>query len=272
MCKQKQNKKFHHLGTPDRIWAISSVHGDLDRLIVMHDAVLERFEVGDRLVYLGNYTGHGLNSAACVDEILTFRRLILSLPGARPSDISYLRGGQEEMIQKLYQLQFAPNPSGVFLWMLSNGLGNTLQSYGLCHHDGLEACQKGIMAVTKWTHHVLDTIRCHDGHDVFSTHLSRAAHTDEHGEYPMLFVNAGLDADAPLDKQGDNLWWRGENFKEISKTYDPFQKVVRGYDPAHKGLHLNCVTATLDGGCGFGGSLVCAGFSPDGEVFELLEA
>lgn len=238
----------------------------------MHDAVLERFEVGDRLVYLGNYTGHGTQSAECVDEILTFRRLILSLPGARPSDISYLRGAQEEMIQKLFQLQFAPDASGTFLWMLGNGLASTLQSYGLCHHDGLEACQNGIMGLTKWTNKVRARIRQHAGHDTFATHLSRAAHTAETHSYPMLFVNAGLDSSRPLNEQGDNLWWRGENFTDIKTEYDPYKKVVRGYDPNHKGMHLNCVTATIDGGCGFGGPLVCAGFDKSGDVFELLEA
>ena len=51
----------------------------------------------------------------------------------------------------------------------------------------------------------------------------------------------------------------------------PFQKVVRGFDPDHKGMNINCVTATIDGGCGFGGQLVCAGFNPEGSIFELLE-
>ncbi|MCB1531477.1 MAG: hypothetical protein KDJ35_01275 [Alphaproteobacteria bacterium] len=241
-------------------------------MTAVHDALLERFEVGDKLVYLGNYTGHGTQSAACVDEILTFRRLIMSLPGARCSDLSYLRGGQEEMLQKLLQLQFAPNPSGVFLWMLSNGLSATLQSYGLCHHDGLEACQQGIMSITKWTGEVRARIRARAGHDIFSTVLSRAAFTEESALYPMLFVNAGIDTAKALDEQGDCLWWSGTDFVDIHDAYDPFKKVVRGYDPQHKGLYLNCVTATLDGGCGFGGELVCAGFSQQGEVFELLEA
>ena len=47
---------------------------------------------------------------------------------------------------------------------------------------------------------------------------------------------------------------------------------VRGYDPAHGGVHLNGVTATVDGGCGYGGSLVAAGFAADGSLFEMLEA
>jgi serine/threonine protein phosphatase 1 len=53
--------------------------------------------------------------------------------------------------------------------------------------------------------------------------------------------------------------------------YDPFEKVIRGFDPKHEGVHLNCVTATLDGGCGFGGSLVAGSMTADGEMMELLE-
>lgn len=260
------------MGTPKNIWAIPSIHGDLERLTRIHNAIFERFEIGDRLIYLGNYTGYGERSAECIDELLTFRRLILSLPAARPSDISYLRGAQEEIVQKLFQLQFAPNPSETFLWMLGNGLANTMQSYGLCRHEGLEACQSGIMGITKWTNKVRACVKKHKGHDIFSMHLSRAAHTDKAHSYPMLFVNAGLDATLPLEEQGDHFWWHGQNFTNITQEYAPFKKVVRGYDPKHNGVHLNCVTATIDDGCGFGGKLVCAGFDQGGNILELLEA
>jgi serine/threonine protein phosphatase 1 len=37
-------------------------------------------------------------------------------------------------------------------------------------------------------------------------------------------------------------------------------------------MHLNCITATIDGGCGFGGNLVCAGFSGNGAYLNILEA
>ena len=264
--------KFHALGSPERIWAISAIHGELDRLMGMHDAILERFNVGDKLVYLGNYTGYSEDSAACVEEIITFRRLILSIPGVRCSDLSYLRGAQEEMWQKLLQLQFAPDPTNVLLWMLSNGLSNTLYSYGLSPHDGIEACRNGIMGISRWIEQVRTAMRKHAGHEIFGTELKRAAHTSQQGDYPMLFVNSGIDVRRSLEDQGDRLWWYGEHFTKINAAYDPFQKVVRGYDPTHKGVHLNCATATIDGGAGFGGSVVCAAFEQDGNVAELLEA
>ena len=176
------------------------------------------------------------------------------------------------MIDKLFQLPFAPNPIDIYLWMLGNGLTNTLNSYGISPHDGLEACRLGSVAMTKWIAKIKYKIRKNPGHEIFSTQLSRAAFTDISSEYPMLFVHAGLETNKPLPEQSDKLWWGSDDFERMEHPYLPFQKVVRGYDPAHKGLHLNCITATLDGGCGFGGSLVCTGFDKSGEVAHIFES
>lgn len=275
MCNKtitKSHENFAALGMPDMIWAISAVHGDLERLTAIHDNILDHFQVGQKILYLGNYTGYGEQSAACVDEILAFRRLVLSLPGVRPSDFIYLRGTQEEMMHKLMQLPFAPNATDCFLWMLGNGLSNTLLSYGVSPHDGIEACRYGVTHLNKWVAKLRAAIRAFPGHDTFSTQLVRAAYTDIAGDYPMLFVHAGLETDKPLPEQGDKLWWGSHDFEAMEAPYRPFQKVIRGYDPAHKGLHLNCITATLDGGCGFGGSLICTGLTQNGDVAQLFES
>ena len=150
MCKRIDHKGFVDLGAPERTWAIPALHGNVEQLITLHDQILEEFKVGDKLIYLGNYTGYNTSSAACIDEILTFRRLLLSMPDMRCSDIVYLRGAQEEMWQKLLQLPFAPDPTNVLLWMLGNGLSGTLSSYGICHHEGIEACKAGVMSLNKW--------------------------------------------------------------------------------------------------------------------------
>lgn len=260
------------LGTPGRIWAVSAIHGETDRLTALHDAILERIRPGDRIVYHGNYTGYNQQAVACMDELLTFRRLVLSMPGMMCKDMVYLRGAQEEMWQKLLQLQFAPDPTGVLLWMLGNGISDTLYSYGLSPHDGIEACQTGIMGLSRWTTKIREAIRRHPGHEIFGTQLLRAAHTNSDAPCPMLFVHSGIDASKSLDEQGDQFWWAGQKFSEIQIAYDPYKKVIRGYDPDHKGVMVNCVTASIDGGCGFGGSLVCAGIDAHGEIFETLEA
>ncbi len=264
--------RFTALGAPRHIWAVSTIHGDCDRLIQLHDGILERIQAGDRIVYLGNYTGFGSQSRAAVDELLTFRRLVLSIPGMKPEDIVYLRGGQEDMWQRLIQLQFCTNPVDMFLWMLGNGMGATLEDYDISAHDGIVAAREGVMSLTKWTNSVREALRRHPGHDTFMTQYRRAAYTHVDDRYPILFVNAGVDCSRSLEDQGEALWWSGEHFNLMTQSYNPFEKVIRGFDPNHEGVRINCVTATLDGGSGFGGSLVCAGMQADGEIFELLEA
>lgn len=263
---------FTSLGRPEKIWTVPAIHGDIEALTKIHDALLTRFQVGDRIVYHGNYTGYGDHSVACINEILTFRRMVLSIPGVRPSDFVYLKGGQEEIWSTLFQLPFAPDPTNVLLWMLGNGLSKTLYSYGISPHDGIEACRYGVMGVTKWTGKIRHAVRQHAGHETFANQLRSAAFTDKESAYPMLFVHAGLDAAKPLHSQREELWWASDEFDAIESAYAPFEKVVRGYDPQHRGLYLNCITATVDDGCGFGGKLISVGLHQDGSVAEILES
>ncbi len=270
-----RDARFASLGKPRRLWAISAIHGETERLIDLHNTLFEYIEPGDRLIYHGNYLGHGPTPSATIDEILTFRRMVMALPGMVANDLVYLRGGQEEMWQKLLQIQFAPNPTDVLLWMLDNGMASTIEAYGMTAQDALTAALEGVMGLTRWTGRIKESVRRKAGHEIFASHWRRAAYI-EAGETavftPLLFVNAGIDPARALTDQGDSFWWAGKHFNSINVPYAPFQKVIRGFDPAHGGLHINCVTATIDGGCGFGGGLVCAGFGPDGEIFDLIEA
>ncbi len=264
--------RFTALGAPRRVWAVSAIHGELEKLYALHDAILERLQAGDRIVYLGNYTGYGIKSRDTVDEILTFRRLALSQPGVLPSDFVYLRGRQEDMWQKLLQLQFTNKPEITLGTMLAQGLDATLESYGLSAHDGMRACKEGVLALTRWTNKIREQIRKNPGHDLFLTQQKRAAYTTVDGQHPLLFVNSGIDPMLPLEMQDDKLWWSGEEFSGITQAYAPFGKIIRGYDPNHEGVRINCVTASLDGGSGFGGELVAARMDGSGRMLELLQA
>ena len=266
----KNDCRFASLGQAKRILVISAIHGEIEKLVTLHNTLFPHIRPGDRLIYTGNYIGYGDSSSDVLDELLSFRRATLAKPGMIPSDLIYLRGGQEEMWQKLLQLQFAPDPTQALVWMLGNGLSNTLNAYGLCPHDGIEACRQGMVGITHWTSKIKTIFKNSPGHESFTTHLVRAAYIPITAEYPMLFVHAGIDADKPLTEQGDAFWWANSKFDYIHHAYDPFQKVVRGYDPKHNGVNFNCIKATIDGGCGFGGDLVCAVFDANGEVLDSL--
>lgn len=272
MCAILPDIRFSALGTPRAVWAVSSVHGDAGRLMGLHDALMERIRPGDRVVYLGNYTGFGTQASETVDEILTFRRMVLSIPGVNAKDIVYLRGAQEDMWQRLTQLQFDRNPVDTLLWMMDNGLRATMENYGIDPHDGMTAAREGVMPLTRWTGAVRDALRRHAGHDTFMAQYRRAAYTSMDDRFPILFVNAGIDRTRTLEEQGDSFWWAGDDFFTMTDAYQPFEKVIRGFDPTHQGVRVNCVTASLDGGCGFGGSLVAAGISAGGDIFEILES
>jgi len=280
------SQKFADLGRPRRIWAVGAVHGEEARLAALHDAIAGRFLPGDRLVYLGNLLGHSVNVIDTLDEILLFRRRLIAQPGVLASDVVYLRGCQEEMWQKLLQLQFAPNPREVLDWMLRNGVEQTLAAYGGNVQQGLSAAREGAVSITRWTNALRVAIRAVPGHDPLMSALRRAAYTRGSGgmaEDPsqpppgvepdaILLVSAGVDVIRPFGAQGDSFWWGGTPFARIQEPYGRFRKVIRGYDPARGGLQSGDFTLTLDGNAGFGGPLVAGCLTPQGDVIELLES
>ncbi|MDJ0945027.1 MAG: hypothetical protein QNJ30_16285 [Kiloniellales bacterium] len=264
-----KSQKFAVLRRASRVWAIASVHGEAERLKRLQAAIRERFQPGDRLVYLGNIMGRGPAVREAIDALLAFRTAVMAQPGLFACDIAILRGRQEEMWQKLLQLQFAADPRGVLTWMLDQGLASTLEAYGGDAEEGLRAAASGAVHLTRWTGRLRQAMKASPGHFEVLTSLRRAAFTDDRS---LLFVNAGLDPSRPLEAQKDSFWWSNQGFAEMSEPYYGFRRVVRGFDRQHPGLKLSDHSATLDGGSGFGGPLMAACLRPDGEVDDLLEA
>lgn len=251
-----------------RIWAVAAIHGEAERLRRVHSRLAERLAPGDRLVYLGDYLGHGPAIAATLDALLQFRLAFLAQRNAFLGDIVFLRGSQEEMWHKLMELQFAPNPREVLGWMLERGVGATLESYGVDPRQGLSVCREGVLGITRWTTGLRAAIDAHPGHRQLLTLLRRAAFTEEGG---LLFVNAGIDAEKPLDLQGDAFWWGRTDILALTAPYAGFRRVVRGHDRRHAGFIESEFAVSLDGGSGFGGGLLAACFAQDGRVLDRLE-
>jgi serine/threonine protein phosphatase 1 len=262
-------EKFATLRAARRVWAVASVHGEADRLRALHGELAPRFEPGDRLVYLGNYLGRGAAVRATIDELLAFRLMLLAQPGAHVCDVAYLRGAQEEMWQKLLQLQFAPNPREVLDWMVKQGIGATLAAYGGHAEQGIAAARDGARALTRWTGELRAAMHAVPGHTRLMSALKRAAFTVDGS---LLFVHAGIDTERPLTAQSDSFWWASGSFQRIDQPYSGFKMIVRGFDPAHAGLRQTAYTTSLDAGCGFGGALLAACLDLDGRIVERLEA
>lgn len=256
------------IGGARRLWAVGAIHGDLVRLTAVHGELDRRLRPGDAIVYLGNYLGRGDAAVETVTELLAFRRRVLARPPLWfPGDIVYLRGSQEEMWQKLLQLQFAGDAVAVLDWMLSRGVDATLTSYGGDIAEARRNAAAGTMALNRWTRRLREMVRDYPGHDSFMAALMRAVVADG-----LLFVNSGIDPRRPFTAQGDAFWWGGRGFDEIQAPYEDFRKIIRGYDPAHRGFADTAHSMTLDGGCGYGGSLVAVCVAPDGTELDRLEA
>ncbi len=268
--------RFTVLRACERVWAIAAVHGEAERLVGLHDALADQLRPGDRLVYLGNYTGYGTYALECLDELVRFRRWFLSFPPYQsPDDIVFLRGQQEEMWSKLLQLQFAGNPKAILRWMLEHGMEPTLEALGTTAGAGMLAANEGTLAITYWTNRLREAARTVPGFDPLMLSLKRAAYTDDGA---MLFVHTGLDVEKPLTQQTDAFWWAAKSFTEIDAPYHGFEHIVRGFDPdaakqAEAGDHTireGEFTLSLDTGCGRGGPLTAICLSPDGTVEQTL--
>ncbi len=251
-----------------RIWAVAAIHGELERLRALHAQLAGELRPGDQLVYLGDYLGYGAEVRATIDELLTFRRAVIARPGVEVEDVVFLRGAQEEMWQKLLQLQFAPNPADVLRWMVDHGIAPTVAAYGASVEDCFNAAREGVVALTRWTSALRQAMRAHDGHTTLMSVLRHAAFTDDNA---LLFVHAGLDPSRPLSAQMDAFWWGSAGFELLDQPYGGFKLVVRGSDRRRGGVRVGAFTATLDAGCGFGGPLTAACFGADGEILRVVE-
>jgi serine/threonine protein phosphatase 1 len=265
------------LRRPKRLWAIPAVHGMVHRLLPVADAIIERLEPGDALVFLGNLIGgsHGTETAdvaATLDLALALRRQVLALPGARACDVAFLRGTQEEMWTKLEQLHFAQSPREVLPWMLQHGLIGSIVAYGGIGavDEGRRVVRDGPMAIARWIGGLRQALRARAGHAEWLAAVRRAALSDD-GH--LLAVHHGVDTLKPLDLQGDAFWWGGTTpFDAIDAPYGDIGRLIRGFERSHPGVVDRPHTLTIDAGCGYGGPLLAGLLDAQGKVLEIIGA
>jgi len=252
-----------------RLWAIGSVHGALDKLQAVHQAIAQRFMAGDAVLYLGNLLGHGPEVGETLNEALRFRRMVILQDGASLDDVVFLRGCQEEMLYKLRQIAFARDPEAVLLWMQQQGIDPTLTFYETSCADGIAAARQGMGAVSAWMNKLKAAMARHDGHQAYMDALKRAAFTSDKS---LLFVSANVNPALSLDAQSDAFWWGAQNFKQMDRPFDGFNRTIRGYDHRHEGPYTNDHHMCLDGGCGVGGTVMAACFDHTGKAVDHVEA
>ena len=261
--------RFEVLSGAERIWMVSSIHGDYSRLVAIHDVINEKFQAGDRLVYLGNYMGYGDQVREVMDELVNFRRHIMGRFTLFPHDIAYLRGAQEEMLERVLQLHFAKSPPSVLAWMLEHGLEATLQAYGSSAEEAAKFARMSVSEIANYTVGLRNAIRALPGHYSLIMAVKRAAY--DSGEN-FLFTHAGVDPSLSLDRQTDSFWWGHPSFLRMSQPFNGFKRVFAGWHPNHLGIsELEHVTF-IDAGCGFSGPLLTSCINMHGDIVEAFEA
>lgn len=261
---------FSMLRPGGRFWAVAAVRGDASRLREIHQGIEERFQLGDRIVYLGDVIGTGPDIIGAVDEVLRFRRWVLSRPPfVHPSDVVVLRGSQEEMWRNLLQVQFAAAAGDILRWMENRGVAGTVEAYGGRFSEGIAAARDGIMGLGQWTARLRGAIRAAPGHGSFNAMLMHAAVTSDGA---LLFVNAGLDPDRRLSEQSDRFWWDAGGPDRMKGPYPEARLLIRGADPKRRGVAREPYCLALDGGSGEGGALNAVCLSGDGEILETVTA
>jgi len=256
----------------NRIWAVGSIHSNINSFNSIKKYIIDNFQTDDKLIFLGNIIGLGNDAKNTLSKVIRLRFKLMAKYELDSDDIVFLRGAQEEMFTKLQQLQTAPNPKEIIEWMFSHGVDNTIKSYDLDPEDIRNIASQGTIKISKWTSKLNSYIASIPGHKEYFSNLKHAAFSQTK---KILFVNRGVDISRPLSAQNDCFWWGYQNFSQINKPYNSFQRIVRGYQSEHKynfDKLKNDVVCTL-----FKQPLnnmkVLAGiFSEKGDIIDLIES
>ena len=263
---------FIELKNVKRIWAIGSIHSNLDSLNSIKDHILSNFSLGDKLIFLGNVIGIGDNAKETISSVLDIRFKLLAKFKLEPNEIIFLRGAQEEMFLKLMQLQIAPNPQDIISWMFDHGVNKTIESYGFSKDEVKNISSQGTMAISKWTSKLNNVVTSNKGHKDYFSNLKHAAFSSSK---KILFVNRGVDVSRPLSAQNDCFWWGYQNFSKINQPYNSFIRIVRGYQSSRNNNlanSKNSVVCTLFKQPLTNLKIFAGIFTENGEIIDLLES
>jgi len=221
---------FVELKNASRIWAVGSIHSNLESLFSISNYILKNFKDNDKLIFLGNVIGLGKNSKETISSIINLRFNLMAKHKLDTSSIVFLRGAQEEMFNKLLQLQTAPNPEEIINWMFNHGVDKTLESYEFNPEDIRKIVSQGTIQISKWTSKLNLSVVSTPGNKEYFSNLKHAAFSETK---KILFVNRGVDVSRPLSAQNDCFWWGYQNFSLINEPYNSFKRIVRGYQSTH---------------------------------------
>lgn len=204
--------------TPDnmRIYAIGDIHGYLDLLDQMHEAIM--FDLVDgapenvHIVYLGDYVDRGPNSAGVIERLIERRDRGDGVPK------TFIMGNHE-----IAMMGFVHDPEG-HDWLNYGGI-QTLASYGITFENDTILPSEYVLAAEKMRRQI--PVK----HLEF---LSQSKLSLILGDY--IFAHAGINPLKPIEGQTQNeLTFIREPFLNWHKdpAFKPFShKVVHGHTPS----------------------------------------
>ena len=262
---------FVELKKSSKLWAIGSIHSNLNSFNSIKKFIINNFEISDKLIFLGNIIGLGDSPKETLSSVIDLRFNLMSKFKLKPTSIVFLRGAQEEMFSKLLQLHLAPNPTEIVEWMFEHGVNQTIKSYGFSEDEVKSISSSGTMKISKWTANLNKAVQMNPGHTQYFLNLKHAAysHTKK-----ILFVNRGVDITRPLSAQNDCFWWGFQNFSRIQQPYKSFLRIVRGYESEHLNnveISKNNVVCTLFKQPLSNKNILCGIFAENGEILDLFE-
>lgn len=219
--------------TPEdlRIYAIGDIHGCLDDLKSVHDAIGEDLERNPtenwKMIHVGDYIDRGPESRQVIDYLIhccTIDDRVVCLLGNH--DLMFRRAvlGDKRLTE---------------IWM-RNGGETTLESYGLSLSDFARRRSDG----TGFD----DVIP--PAHMDFIDSLEMSVKL---GDY--FFVHAGIDPDQSLDQQdADSMLWIRDRFIADHREYEAV--IVHGHTPSRR-TDVRSNRIGIDTGAVFGGDLTC---------------
>ncbi len=267
-----KESNFQELNNANKIWAIGSVHSCIESFQSIKKYIFSKFSKGDKLIFLGNIIGFRNKSKEMISDILSLRLDLMAKFNLNYDDIIFLRGAQEEMFSKLLQLQTAPNPVEIIEWIFSHGVAATVISYNFDPNEFKNISSQGTIQINKLTSKLNKKISKIPGHKEFFSNLKHAAFSDTK---EILFVNRGVDISRPLSAQNDCFWWGYQNFSLITKPYNTFNRIVRGYQSnPHNDLENSKrrILCTLFRPPLNNDKILAGVFANNGDILELFES
>jgi serine/threonine protein phosphatase 1 len=213
-----------------RLFAIGDIHGCVDELTVLLDAIAGKR--GDTVVFVGDYIDRGPNSREVIDYLLEYER------GA--AEMIFLKGNHEDML-----LSFMGFPGRYGESFVFNGGAQTLESYDLVTAEREEV-----------------SARLPANHLEFFQRLE-----NYHLRAPYLFVHAGvLPGRSLADQNVEDMLWIRHDFIFYPHTIDA--TVVFGHTPMRTVMMDLPSKMGIDTGLVYGGKLSCVELT-EGLLYQI---